>query len=500
MQFFFVCIYREKNMEKQIKKIVEEICREDESFRGKEKELFPVVKKFVELRPISNFDNEVKAEIKKLFYKKTEEVRKTKETHNIWFFMEHFFGLKYAIFGAFAVVLVIAGISYLGAIHGGRVTLENFSSSEYIALGENAFGSLSESGGETVPNSKTALRSQSFDAAPKAMTDTAMVEESDSEMMAVSPPVGFGGGGGVSAISAPEMYSAYFEYVYEGQNFSLPSPQMEIFRKKKPDSQDRKNFLLALQSSGFNFINISGFQNAELQSFSISENREFGYSLNVDFGGPFISIYKNWAEWPTETASPVGDIDEKQIISIADSFLGKFGISKEGYGSPIISPSWQKNFERIEGKEMMTSQVPVLYPTVINGLYVYDEGGNISGMTVSVDATVMKVSDMWGFTLPRYESSLYNVETDVRKIISIAEKRNMIPMFVSLEEKGTARKIVLGTPEFGYATVSRVSQDGRVPEEFIVPALVFPVVSAPNEYYLGQSIVLPVIKDILSDY
>jgi hypothetical protein len=142
-------------------------------------------------------------------------------------------------------------------------------------------------------------------------------------------------------------------------------------------------------------------------------------------------------------------------------------------------------------------ELTVIYPLQIEGRDIYESYGETTGLSVSYDIRDKKVSSMYNLMTHNYQSSAYDAETDVQKIIQTAQSTNG-NIYAPVDEKNKdVKKVVLelDTPILGYEHFWRYENSGQN-SEFMVPALIFPIKDNPDTGYYGQTrIVVPLIKD-----
>lgn len=202
--------------------------------------------------------------------------------------------------------------------------------------------------------------------------------------------------------------------------------------------------------------------------------------------------------WPTLTAADIPA--DEELISITDRFISEHKINLSGYGEPEIDKSWNRVYYYGPGQEASQAYVPdvitVKYPLVINGSFVYEQGGYKLGITVNVNIRHKKVSGLYNLSVQEYESSLYEAETDFSKILKAAEKGGLYNYFMSYEE---TKEFEIGTPEKAYSVIWKYDQSSQTSRTLLVPALVFPVNTTPDTemYYYNDKIVIPLAKELL---
>jgi hypothetical protein len=150
--------------------------------------------------------------------------------------------------------------------------------------------------------------------------------------------------------------------------------------------------------------------------------------------------------------------------------------------------------------------VSLIYPLVLDGKSVYEQGGTLAGLHVGINLRQKKVSDMYELVLGGYEASEYELETDFDKILKIAleggfgpwGRRYIDPAMIAPPNGGIrAEELNVGTPEF--AVVKNYSYKDNTNQLLYVPALIFPIEypSGTPVYSYMQNIVVPLVKEIL---
>ena len=145
----------------------------------------------------------------------------------------------------------------------------------------------------------------------------------------------------------------------------------------------------------------------------------------------------------------------------------------------------------------LPESISVIYPMKIDGKSVADSGGNKYGLRVNANLRYKQVDGLWGLTSQNYESSDYETETNVDRILKIAAKGGMNQ--VGNPDAANVPEIELGTPETGLAIYYQYNNGANT--ELYVPALIFPVTKIPeNTYFYGSRVIVPLTKELLSQY
>lgn len=389
------------------------------------------------------------------------------------------------------------------------------------ALDDNAFGPLALA----TPSMESSKRSQGGGGSDPAALGTGQAGSAYSEtnpMTAPSvadssqtgsgqaPAAGFGrgGGGGVSRdmaspMIAPEFYQ--YKFVYKGGEFSIDD-RMPVYRKKKTATLTSR-VAEQIKNINFGFLNLDKFQNLKAQQISLTEDRDHGYMINLNLEDNSFSINADWNRWAelqrsayTPPASPPSD---QEIISIADAFMRSYDINMSAYGPGKVTwPQYHiMGADTAEKSASLyyTPDVSVLYPLKIDGKTVMDEGGNESGIYVSVNLPTKSVLGA-GFESNNYESSMYQMETDNKKLINIAEQGGMYGYgMYPPYESAKITTIELGTPTSALVRTWRYDPSRNTGYELFVPALIFPVERMINGTFYQKQIVIPIAKEILNE-
>ena len=456
-------------MEDHIKKILEDVYEADPSLKKEEEKLKKIIKTLIEVRPEAPFNKESRRKIKAEVLRHVE----GKSHASFSSVMKGMFLIPSGIVVAAVIFVLFIGFG------GDSGTGLNFYEQKVVSLAPGAFGAFD--GGEALLQEKG------------AMIEMEVTEE---DLSFVEPmAVGKGGGGATALMPSPRFVpQTDFDVVYGGESIELPS-ELPVFRRLK-SGYAGESVLNALRGSDFGLIDFGEFSHVEMGAFSLKEEREKGYAVEIDLDIPSVSIHKNWEKWPNSMPSPESsslDIpSDETLVRIAERFLEKYGVSREGYGQGKV-PEMQKRILRGEPNHHPES-IPVVYPLLLDGKEVYMEGGGkglqIFGMNISVDIREGVVSSAWGIVPHQFESSLYEVESDFERIISEAKAQGKMQAFYP----GRKNDVLLGTPHEGYMMVHKGERIGPM-REFFVPALVFPIEDA-DENVFTQNLVIPVVRGL----
>ncbi len=499
-------------MTDKIQEILNDLYAYDKSFMQHEEELKKIISHLLKAKPDTKFDTLFAQKLRQeLIFKTTHMESKTT-------FWQNFTASKFsfALSGALAIAVVILGAQYSKQqnqitkvasqeLFSGKVAIEN--------LSKNAFGKLD------LQNLSTPERNQSGGGGSTSMNTVSSVpvqDASDPLPPTASKAMGMGGGGGGTSMIYP---SYQVKYVYKGEKFTIENPEAEVYKKIK-SPLNANAFKDALNSLNFGALNLKSFSNLAVQNLSFAEDKDFGYAFNINFQEGMFSISENWEKWQTSDRTctepdcyekyrlkPSDIPADNELIAIADSFLDTHGINKENYGAPVVQNYWRT--ELLRASDPSQIWIPdvsnVVYPLKVNGQEVYDQYGNKTGLTVSVNVRVKKVSGLYDLNEQKFQASTYAAETDADKLIKLAEQGGFnygypMPLMEEANNNVITQEVSLGSPTL--ALVKYYSYKDGKNEELLIPSLVFPVTSQIKEpfYYYNQSVVIPLVSEVISGF
>ncbi|PLX24801.1 hypothetical protein C0580_03985 [Candidatus Parcubacteria bacterium] len=466
-------------MNENIKNILEDIYSIDDSLRKHEKDLIKIIKTLLAAKPKAKYDEAFRQELRAELLEKFAELEEKQSKGFLKINFKLMNKLPYAIGGLILGMLVLLPfVSKDNILPGGKQINIGLESEIAKLSSNNAFGKINS-------DSDASL------AARNAATEETVA--------------GFGGGGSMTAyeksmissvMPAPMQYS----YIYEGEDISLDDELLPVLKKVK-GTEAQKSLAKILQNADFENIQMTSFSNSHLRNFQISEEEEYGYTLYVDLHEGMMSIMENWEMWPQpevmQTLSPNQVPDDQTLLNIANKFLQEKKIDTSQYGQPHIDDNWRMYYDQrlAEGLDYYVPEsIGVIYPQMVDGQMVYDEWGNPHGMNVTVNIRYNRVSSVHNISTQKYQSSDYDMETDVNKIIKLAEQGGSYTYYQ--DENAQNFEIKLGTPTYSYVQIWQ--HDGRTSNQLFVPALIFPVTEKPdNEYFFKENVVVPLAKDMV---
>ena len=386
---------------------------------------------------------------------------------------------------------------------GSNIDTSGTSTFEISTVGSKAFGSLAAVSGASQSEFKDRLASS-----PTASTPPGPLGMGAG---------GYGGGSGVASSGTvvpvyPDGFRyepTIYKYVYKGEPIEIPA-QISVLKRIKGNVATSE-VLNALSTFLSGSINLSAFRDVGLESFSFSENRDSGYTVWVSPSEGTLSLSQNWKTWPyakqcmngcpPQEPLSAGDVPgDEEIKNIAESFLNDYGIAHNNYADPQIirydNIATMVNSDEPSSSSSMpimpyiSEEVQVVYPLKINGEIVYGEDGRPSGLFVSVNLRERKVSNLNGLDVQHYESSSYDAEQNLQKLLDYASNR----YWYGYEENVKEVEVELSAPSQGY--IKMWVYDGIDNKELLVRALIFKVTN-PIAGLNTDTVVIPLAKEII---
>jgi len=467
---------------KQIKNILEDIYKIDDSLRVRGPQLEKIVAEILEAKPLVSIDEKFKKELYKELMERISGLKQERVTG---------FKLSYALVGALAVIVIVVGV---GIFHTKSSQVEfKFTKT---SLNDEAFGPL--------------VTAQENGQSANSADDVA--ESRDSGVGGGAK----GGGGGMAA--TPDQIAVcagqtgcvvppyYFpEYIYTGEDIKLEQTRVEVLRRK-----NKMEPLGILESFGLGLVDLSVFKDAKIQTVNFVQDKEYGYTVSINFEEGTISIDAYFPRWPQlydkcaddrcieENRIKFSDIpSDEELIRIANQFIAEHGISLKSYGQPEEENDWRNQPGISEAQIYVPDSISLIYPLLIDGKSVYEQNGIKLGIRVGINIREKRVSGMYNLSLQEYESSMYDAETDFSRILKFAEKGGISRYYWN---EGQTRKVEIGTPVQEYMVVWKYDRDNQMNKMLIIPALIFPITKTPAEgYYYPKNIIVPLAKELLEE-
>lgn len=273
-----------------------------------------------------------------------------------------------------------------------------------------------------------------------------------------------------------------YHFVYAGMPLSQPETSVNVLRPTRSKGSDKFSDLL--NNAGFTVGNSSPLRKGLAQTITIKDQNE-EYHADIDLVKGVLSISLNSAfdaavsRSSSNQAENNPQLSNEETLSIADSFLSRFGISATTYGKPWV-------------QDQSSSLATVVYPITVNNLPIYDISGNLYGLRITVDASTKKVTSLQNARTIKAEASAYPAETDTNILLEIASTGGIQQFW---QQGENVQEISLDTPIKGYVlnTIYKETE-----EELLIPALIFPVKPSNTSQTLGlSSVIVPLAKGAL---
>lgn len=353
------------------------------------------------------------------------------------------------------------------------------------SVGEKAFGSLAE---------LTSSKGTEESADSNGAYDTA----ADKAASSLAVPAGQGGGSSTAVDMVYPYEPTYYKYIYKGEEFTQNEERMAVLRRVTSNANISGSMFADVLD--FDLFDINKINKAKTSNLSFYEDREFGYRTEIDLVRETVSIYKNWDKWPQDYLKQLTltDLqDDKEIIGVANAFLDDYQIDKSAYGTPEINKSFLNYYATEQQKVYVPEEISVIYPLVVDGKSVYESYGELNGLSVNYDLRNNKVSSIYNLTTHNYQSSAYEAETDVSKILTRAQNIDgFMPLKDDVNVTYKTIELELDTPVMGYEILWKYEDNQNL--EYLVPCLVFPVKeNSEAPAYMRKRVIVSLIKDFL---
>lgn len=468
----------------ELQEVLDELYKEDPSLRLQEADLIPLLQALITSRPDATFNARVRSRLKQ------DLLRGHAQSYPRPSFISSFFpsmpSFKPWIAPAGALAMVLVAVTVSAWRSSPDAATPPLVASNITSVSPRAFGDLGMAavqtgrGGEGV--SVSAVAQNPVGGSAKLMMQDAMI--------------------------ARPMPEIRYRYVYDGE---LPNweSQLNVYKRVKGVSQ-LSSLIQPLTDTARGLIDLTSLQNLQLQTFTALQDEPYGYAVTVDLSEGMVNLNQNYQQWPHPEAqcrdeacyqqlrlSP-GDVpSDEEALQIVAQFLQTRGISTTGYGTPRVVNEWRTQYEAATDKSTVyiPDVVTVTYPVLIDGKIAYEQGGTAFGLTVNVSSRSRKVDSVWNLTTNTYEQSAYAAEMSTDRIREIVEKGGIYGYVPAQVEKTV--DIALNAPELVLQHLWLPSEPGKPMTELLVPALRFTVKNKPTEGYSQDTILVPLIKEVL---
>ncbi len=496
-------------MNSRIQSFLDDLYEIDPALRSHEKELMPLISQLLKNDPGREPDAQFVEELRRKLSLRAKELPAQPPLPAAFPWQAFGFGLAGAVV---ATVVLVPTLSLLPRNTGSpALTQESSGLFAYDVrdVPANSFGDLATVQAEQ----QTGARNQSGGggpttsglAAPQAAMPTA--ESSNAKL-------GYTGGGGGGVATDMMIYNpTEFTYTYEGELPELPGDTVGVLRREKNLTRPPLSSIASALRLGS--VDLSTFGSAGLDSVSFIEDKEYGHIISVMLSEGSVSVSQNWQRWPHPENACRDDAcfqryrmkienlpSPETAIAAADAFLKEHGVDVTHYGKAEMDEVWKRDYERLADKSMayIPDAVQVLYPLIIDGRPVYDQGGTKMGLRVSVDGRSKRVSDMYGLQNQTYARSEYAAVTAASDVKDYLTRIDNLPDDAYPKDITVTQVAVkLGTPTLGNVLYYKLSENGQMQDELVVPALIFPVESSdPQNGPWRRTVTVPLAKELLT--
>lgn len=518
----------------EVQDILNDIYALDPSLRSREEEILKIINQLISSKPEAEFDAAFKEELRAELLAKM-----AVRPHPVWY--NFMMNKKFALYAGVAVLVIaiVPAMYFMGWLGAPAVKLAF--EQKITSTGSNAFGALTfnvQSGGE-----RGSL------AAPMVATDSASQNVAYESAVAPAPAVGLGGagtisyraggvgGGGAAVAGVPSKMIAYpgeftdYVYKYAGEPITLSDDEVAVLKRQVSGELARKIGGL-FSRANLGIVNLGAFQSPQVQNMALNDGE---YEIALGVKEENISIYRSYIGGPEiavrcapgmrcpDANKPLTAADipaDEELISIANAFLAKYGISRKGYGAPEVDHTQQILYayaaagrvsvsngvvtteefrapDQTPESAYIPTQLDVKYPLLLNGEPAYDESGQKAALTVSVSLYTKSVQNVYNIATQNYVSSNYAAVKDADAVLKVAENGG----FGNYHPADATKKVTLelDTPVKAYVRQWRYTTGQS--EELFVPSLIFKVKEAPTDagYYYPRVIVIPLVKDLFDE-
>lgn len=468
-----------------IRSILDELYQADPELRSRESELIPLIEQLLTLRP--------QGEPTTIFKQRLhEELLHTHSTPYPSFFqrMKSSFQLKYLAVPLTTLAIAIIVFTSLpqrsNVIPGTPVSVFPANAITRNSM-KNAFGSLANAAQQNAAPITTNTMG--------GTREQALVSDGMDKRMA-------------NSLIAPGFELTNYKYTYKGE---LPTwnAQMDVYKRVKGATQNAA-LAQSLARTTQGLVDLTNFDGLGVQSFILSQSTPYGYNINVDLLESTVVISQNYRAWPHPEANCTDEacfqrmrVKENEIpadaelIRIANEFLQANGIAADQYAAPQVNSEWRAAYAAAKDKTnfYVPDIVTVIYPIKVDGNLAYDEGGFPYGLMVNIQARDKRVESVSNLMSNSFESSAYQTEQDQQRIRSVMEKGGVYG-FSYPEAKKTVQ-VELQNPEIVLQKIWMPVQPGEISNELLIPAIRFEVKEKPENSYIPDHILVPLVKDVL---
>jgi len=517
---------------KKINQYLEELYQFDPSLKKHEEILRQLIPQLIAAKPDSGFSPELIQKIKSHLeqdLKKTNYKSMTKKTVSFWQP-----ALTWSV-GVIAMLFLVVTIYPIFPDNQAQVANKTPETGIKKVVA-SAFGPLNSQGNtvtsdtrmvgslgsannsSSIQNGAPELKELSVTASDSLVNSLMTVNVTEENGLKPTNLVGMGGGGAELNQEGKIMIMPITNYSfnYQGEPLDLSEVSNTVYRRIK----NQNGFTVASLLSGLEIdaIKLKSFSNLKATYISLAEDKPFGLTASFDFNDDSVSIYSNWEKWAnperdncqdeacwSRFRTKYEDIPEDSIaIQATNDFLTNLGVDLSRYGEAKVNNSWLRWYEQTADKTnyYFPETVNVVYPLLIDGQEVSNSAGEPDGLLVNYNILEKRVSDASTFTPYNYEASEYEIETSSDRLIGLAEAGgwNQSNHYFYDSAEGVEvvnRELGLGTPRQGL--IRFWTYQNNASQELFAPALIFPVLNAPADYYGSSNVIVPLTQDLIKE-
>ena len=482
----------------KIDNLINDIMSLDPELKKYENEIKKITNHLIKAKPNLKIDSNFKLELKNTIMKKISKIKNNEKEKNA--FNWGIFSKKLA-FSLGALVLAIAIIIPLKNNLNKDNDNRNIASKneQFIRVEDEAFGKIAFN--ESAQNTNNG-------------------EINSSDLAERTTVLGMGAGGDVSVSSdtriLPYPYEPVnYEFEYIGEDFELNGEKVDVYKKIKK-SIEVKNIKDAIFNNNLSLFKLDNFKDmSDISNISIKQDKKYGYIININPQVGDISLYANWETWPQPFKDcqddacyqrnnlSINDVPEDdKIIEVADKFISDNNINLDNYGDPVITNDFREMYETSEDKSnvYIPDQISVVYPLILNDVEAIDNGGQKTGLFISVDIREMKVYSINNLSINNFEVSAYKAINDKNTILNYLKQGGLYPNYTNPDASKTIT-VKIGSPEKTLVKLYKYDNSKGRSDEYFAPALSFPIVetSSENNYYRDY-IVIPLAEDMIEKH
>ena len=479
-------------MKNKIDKILEELYLIDSSLKENKEDLEIIVKELLLSVPNIKFDENFKQELYKKLKHRIKEIKVIDNSYQHIGKISFWHKMSYSVLGAVVCLLVIIPIYHYGGLvsRNNKLALREELSydkfSENKMLSKKAFGSIDEM--LRAENQDLSSDLAGYGGARSTALMNITVENGTRE---IGIPMSEDGliepdliSSKMPSMIAPEIDPYNYEYV--GDEIILPSNNILVQRRIMGKNETVDNSV-----TGIDLVDLSKFSKLKFQQINLIQDEDEGYNIGINYDNESININKlyktdRFYEVRSEVLTAKDMLPENQLISISNNFLKKYNINIDNYGKPVIDKFWKN----MSSDRLISNIINVTYPLMINDYEVY-ERDSLVGVRIGVNIVNRSVENLYNLNSNIYESSEYELETDIDNILNKALKGGLWPAY---NYSGQDEMLKLGTPKIVYSLVRKF--DNNINNEYYIPSLIFPIEeSSVSNMPYQKNIIVPLTKD-----